>query len=373
MTTPREELVRRAAAGEEGAALALADAFDAEGRHNETIDLLARAAQRGGLEAKARVAARILVGDRAPALPAQGAGLVEDAARQGGATGAALLAVLAAAGAYRKQSWSEGLDWLQRAAERGHEGARRQLAILCRDAELTEEALAAEQSGADAKPDLWRRLRAAIDVAALLEPPAVQAVSADPVLQRFPGFASPQECDWLIARAAEKLRRAEVYHDAKSRGAVSQARTNSLRTFTLVETDVVQLVLQARMARAAGVRFTHLEGSSVLHYSVGEEFVDHYDFVDPSTPDYEQHLARHGQRMTTFLIYLNDDYEGGETDFPRLGVKHKGVRGEGFLFVNAFPAGEPDERMLHAGRPPTRGEKWLASQFIRSKPIVPGA
>src|SRR5262249_6268245 len=129
MTISRDEPARGAGAGDEKAALELADALDADGRHGDAINVLAQAAQRGGVEAKARVGARILVGDRGPALPQQGAGLIEDSAREGGSAGAALLAVLAAAGAYRKQSWSEALDWLQRAAERGHNGARGQLTV----------------------------------------------------------------------------------------------------------------------------------------------------------------------------------------------------------------------------------------------------
>ncbi len=72
--------------------------------------------------------------------------------------------------------------------------------------------------------------------------------------------------------------------------------------------------------------------------------------------------------MITFILYLNDDYEGGETAFPTLGFSHKGHIGEGIYFVNALPDMQPDLRMLHAGRPTTRGEKWIVTQFIRNRP-----
>jgi prolyl 4-hydroxylase len=105
----------------------------------------------------------------------------------------------------------------------------------------------------------------------------------------------------------------------------------------------------------------------VLHYEVGEQITEHFDFVNPRMPSYDEEIRRRGERIITFLIYLNDDYEGGETDFPLLGVRHKGRRGQGLFFVNALPSGGPDSRTVHAGRPPTRGEKWLLSQFIRSR------
>jgi hypothetical protein len=112
-----------------------------------------------------------------------------------------------------------------------------------------------------------------------------------------------------------------------------------------------------------------MEAPAVLHYSPGEEIANHFDFVDPqTTPDYAGEIARNGQRIITFLVYLNDDYEGGETDFPTLGITVKGGAGNGLYFVNALADLAPDLRMLHAGRPTTRGEKWLITQFVRSRP-----
>jgi hypothetical protein len=72
----------------------------------------------------------------------------------------------------------------------------------------------------------------------------------------------------------------------------------------------------------------------------------------------------------TFLTYLNDDYEGGETDFPRIGYRYKGRRGDALYFVNVDGAGAPDYRTVHAGLPPASGTKWLLSQWVRSRPVA---
>src|SRR5690606_4605056 len=106
------------------------------------------------------------------------------------------------------------------------------------------------------------------------------------------------------------------------------------------------------------------------HYDEGEQITEHFDFVDPNVPDYEQEIASKGQRVVTFLIYLNDDYQGGETEFPRAGISHKGRRGEALFFVNALPDASADLRTLHAGRPPKKGEKWIVSQFMRDRPTL---
>lgn len=365
----REELERKAGAGDADAQVALAETLDAEGRHQEAINQLAAAARRNHPEALARLGARLLIGDRAPRMPDQAVGMIVDSAR-GSAAGALLLATLTALGAYRRQSWAEAFDLLTRAAEAGSASARAQLALLAGDAGLGREVRAA---GEAAPADVWRRLRSSVDQAALFAAPEGRTLCDAPLIRSFPGFASPEVCDWLIRRAGERLKRAEVYSgDPNKTTRVGESRTNSLAAFWLTEIDLVQLALQARMAAATGLPQRHMESPTILHYAVGQEFRDHYDFVDPKTPNYQQIIAQFGERTKTFLVYLNDDYDGGETAFPRLGLAHKGARGEGMFFSNALPAGGPDERALHAGRPPTSGQKWVVSVFIRSRPFVPG-
>lgn len=368
MSSGDQSISRSGFSAEATGAVAAAAQLDREGRHTDAINVLSAAARQGDVAAKGRVGARILIGDRAPALPAQGVSLIAEAAHDGDAESAALAAVLAGAGAFRPQSWDDALDWLARAAELGSAPAQGQLAVLARDHGLTD-----AQAAAAAPPSSWQAVRARIDLPALLAPPPGEDLAAEPLVRRFAGFASPEACDWLIARAGERLSRATVYDGYSEQNEVAEVRTNSIRIFGLLETDLVQLLLQARMAAAVGAPPTHMEALSVLHYAEGQQISDHYDFIRPEAPGYAAEIARHGQRAVTFLVYLNESYEGGETEFPKLGVRHKGVRGEGLFFVNALASGAPDLRSAHAGRPPRNGEKWIVSQFIRSRPFMPGA
>ena len=109
----------------------------------------------------------------------------------------------------------------------------------------------------------------------------------------------------------------------------------------------------------------------VLHYFPGEQITPHFDFIDPQAPDYAQQLQEQGQRMITFLLYLNDGYDGGETTFPTLGLVNRGRCGDGLYFVNSNPDRSSDRAMLHTGSPPTSGEKWIVTQFIRDIALRP--
>src|SRR5690242_7328124 len=104
--------------------------LDADGRHDEAINQLAVAAQRGDAEATTQLAKRLIVGDRAPRLRPQGVGLLRDAVAAGGAEAADRLAFIAAAGADGPADWRAALGLLGLAAERGWMPAHGQLEVL---------------------------------------------------------------------------------------------------------------------------------------------------------------------------------------------------------------------------------------------------
>ncbi len=195
-------------------------------------------------------------------------------------------------------------------------------------------------------------------------------LSESPLVRHFPTFASAEVCEWLIDKSRGRLVRAPVYSQTTRKEKISETRTNTWAMFNVLDADLVSVLVQVGMCANTGMPFRHLEPLSVLHYAVGEQITEHFDFVDPlQTPNYEQELAENGQRVVTFLVYLNDDYGGGKTELPEVGLSHKGERGEGLFFVNSHPNGDPDRRTVHAGRPPTRGEKWVVSQFMRTRPL----
>jgi prolyl 4-hydroxylase len=352
--------------------LAMSEQWDAAGRHDAAIDALARSVRQGNVEAMTRLGKRLLIGDRAPHLPRDGVRFIVDAARAGGAEAAERLAVLAAIGLHVAASWPEALAAMALSADRGWVPARGQLCAL-----TTDRALAQEAAGQVHRPSaqvggksLWQQLAASVDAPTARGLPQPVVLSSEPSVKAFPGLISEAVCEWLIGRARPRLNRARVYDSVAARDTVHGTRSNSAATFNLIDADLVQIATQSRIALSCGVPFQNLEPMAVLHYETGEQIREHFDFVDPSSPGHAQELARFGQRMATFLIYLNDSYEGGETDFPRLSIRHRGHRREGLCFSNAHPDGAPDMRMVHAGLPPLSGEKWIVSQFVRNRGIL---
>lgn len=342
--------------------LAQAAQHDQAGRHDDAVNALARGTESGDLEAMTALAKRLVIGDRAPLLPADGARFLLDAAKAGHAEAALRLATLMALGAHVPQSWRTALDLLVFAAERGSSSAQGQI-----------EALSGVATGAGTNDQTrWRRLAETIDLRFWLNAPAGTTLCADPLVRMYTDFVTDPVCHWLIEQARPALKRALVYDPVGGSDIADHMRTNRAAGFDLMSADVVQAAVQTRMSAALGISIGHMEGPTVLHYAPGEQITNHYDFVNPRVPNYAAEIAERGQRIVTFLVYLNEDYEGGETDFPELGLRYQGGKGGALFFTNALPNGEPDLRMVHAGLPPKDREKWVMSQFIRNR-IVLGA
>lgn len=350
------DLETRARQGEVRAQVAWAARLDGEGRHYEALELLARAARTHDPEAMAVLGLKLVRGDHAPLRPADGIGLLTEAAGLGEARSAGLLAVIAAGGFYAPQNWALALGWLRRSAELGSEAAARQLRIL-----------------ADAPPSDgdWRRLGEAADLQRWLAPPPLELLCEAPRVMAFRGMAPPGACDWIIEQCDDRLVRAEVDDPRTGLPVMGQTRTNRVANFGLAETSMLNILLQARIGAAIGVAFSRMEAFAVLNYRPGEEASDHYDYLDPQIPAYAEEISRVGQRVATALVYLNEEYEGGETEFPALGIRHRGRTGDALVFFSVDPSGAPDPRTRHAGRPPTSGEKWVLSQFVRDRNMVP--
>ena len=329
----------------------------------EELDDLERRAADGDPSALTALAKHALVGRAGARSAEDGYRLLATAAEAGDAEADAMIAVLVGIDAQSDADWDRAFEYLGRAAARGLPSARAQLAVFCPD-----RSLAAASAAPSPPPAIWRQMKDKIDVAEVTRIPRAKIIRQQPYIAVVEGFASAAECAWMIGRAQPHLGRARIFDRQGSGASYAASRTNSAMQFDLLKTDLVLIVLQARIAAAADLAVRCLEETNILHYAVGQEFSQHYDFFTPGTPEFRHEMAVCGQRVATLLVYLNDDFAGGEISFESIGWRYRGGVGDALLFRNVLPSGEPDLETLHAGLPPTSGEKWLLSQWIRAHP-----
>lgn len=193
--------------------------------------------------------------------------------------------------------------------------------------------------------------------------PVKVTVSTDaPVVRVLEGLLTPEECDALIAEASPRLARSLTV-DVDGRQQTDQRRTSQGMFFAIGETPLVQRIEQ-RIADLLAIPVSHGEGLQILHYRPGQEYEPHFDWFNPDQPGFSMVTARGGQRIASVVMYLNTPEEGGGTAFPRIGLTVTAMRGSAVYF--AYDTG--DDASLHAGLPVIKGEKWIATTWLRERP-----
>lgn len=259
--------------------------------------------------------------------------LFERAAALGEPTSAAIARAFIAGGVGGPSDWPQAVKLLSEAQE---PEAAEQLALI--------EAMALTDSGEPAGEFRSEQL------------------SETPAIRVFPGLFTRAECDYLI-HAAKPLLQPSIVIDPQTGAHVpNPVRTSSGASFPFVDENPAIHALNRRLAAASGTDVRAGEPLWVLHYAPGQQYRQHSDALPGVAPSQ--------QRVMTFLVYLNEDYDGGATTFPAAGVEFRGQVGDGLLFRNASADGTPDPRSVHAGLPVTRGIKHLASRWIRATPLI---
>ncbi len=162
-------------------------------------------------------------------------------------------------------------------------------------------------------------------------------------------FFTPEECADTIAFSEER-----GYEDAPITtqfGAVIRKDVrDNMRVMVDTHALAARLFERARPLLPSRLDFQHLHGMNerlrYYRYDAGQKFRPHYDGSFRRDAGEESQL--------TFMIYLNDDFSGGTTEFygddemPEASVRPR--RGMALVFAHA---------RLHEGAPVTRGRKYV--------------
>jgi prolyl 4-hydroxylase len=184
-------------------------------------------------------------------------------------------------------------------------------------------------------------------------------------IYEYPNLLTDEECDKIIALSKDQVKRSTVIGELKDNEYDDQ-RT-SRNTFLSNSVDPLMKSIDDRIKRITGINPENYEDLQVVHYQPGQEYKAHWDACDPfHDPRCEKDYKKGGLRFATFILYLNDDMDSGETEFPLMGKKVQPQKGKGVLFFNLNDDLKGrKEKSKHAGLPPTKGEKWMCNKWIR--------
>jgi prolyl 4-hydroxylase len=375
--------------GDPVAQVYLAQQLAADGRRDESVMWLERAAKAGQPYAFALLGTWQVLGHNVPLEVGQGLRRLELAAQYGEDTAAAFLAVAWASGLAGAADWARAFDWLFAAARAGNARSLAQIGLLLEEPQRSRWRgpllTAAARGGfggavrvlqfegspvpaAAGEDPPWDALRESIQLDSWLERDFEgRSEFSEPLVRTFRRVLDASLCQYVIGVAQPFMERAAVNEPHRGRS-ISEMRTNSYTTLGPANSDPLLQLVSERIARLCGAPVSHQEDASVLRYRPGEIYENHYDFYNPDAPQFLAEIREHGQREMTALIYLSSEFEAGETSFPELDWKFRGAPGDAIVWSNVRADGSPEPRSQHAGLAPTRGEKWVLSKWIRSQP-----
>lgn len=175
-----------------------------------------------------------------------------------------------------------------------------------------------------------------------------------------------EECIDLIRDAKEKgLDDSMVWsYDGKSGNTLDKSHRKSKQTWFGDEEHEICAKLAMLTEFFTGIPISHQEATQIAMYEPNGRFNEHYDACVDEDPEYCKAMnANSGQRRATLLVYLNDNFEGGETEFVNVGIKIHPKQGKGILFWNTYNDESIIDESKHRGNVVTRGEKWIATKW----------
>ncbi len=304
------------------------------GRIQEGLSLLAEAAKQDDADALNALGHLALAGDFVRRDLALSRDLFRRASSAGSIAGAAAFRAFVANGTGAPADWSAAVQLLAEDSSRDP-SAKRELELI--------ESMRLSDSGK------------------LLHAFASERVSDSPEVTVFPSLFSDGECDFLVEAALPLLQPSKVVDPVTGKLTANPVRTSDAAAFSLVAESPAIHALCARLAQASGTNVKQGEPLQVLRYLPGQEYRPHFDALGQAE----------NQQILTFLVYLNDGYDGGGTRFMKSGLSVKGSKGDALLFRNADDNAQPDPNSQHAGEPVTAGEKFIASRWIRQTVLGP--
>ncbi|WP_369903195.1 2OG-Fe(II) oxygenase [Bacillus manliponensis] len=180
----------------------------------------------------------------------------------------------------------------------------------------------------------------------------------EPLIVVLNNVLSDEECNELINLSKDKMKRSKIGGSRE----VSEIRTSSSVFLEENENDLVTKI-EKRIASIMNIPIEYGEGIQILNYEIGQEYKAHFDFFSSSS------RAASNNRISTLVMYLNDVEEGGETFFPKLNVSVLPKKGTAVYFEYFYSNQELNELTLHGGAPVTKGEKWIATQWMRRQKV----
>ncbi|ELU10773.1 hypothetical protein CAPTEDRAFT_174752 [Capitella teleta] len=200
-----------------------------------------------------------------------------------------------------------------------------------------------------------------------------EMLNRKPHIVLFHDVMSDAEAKTMKMEAMHKLERAHVADNENKHGHSASAKRISQVSW-LWDDHANKTIhqLSRRVADITGLQTGVVSGLhsaepfQILNYGIGGQYEPHVDYFagNHSHSSLPEHVRASGNRLATFMFYLNDVHAGGATVFPKLKVGIPPTKNGAAFWYNIGLNGDVDPLTEHAGCPVLLGQKWVANKWI---------
>ncbi|XP_065559151.1 prolyl 4-hydroxylase subunit alpha-1-like [Artemia franciscana] len=202
-----------------------------------------------------------------------------------------------------------------------------------------------------------------------LQPIKLEEISKSPIITAMKDFMTDQEIS-ALKTAAKKLQRSQ--HTSRFGGYQASDKRTSKQAWVTHRNNPIIKRFTDKIGWAVKLNpYPENFGSEyfqVANYGIGGRYIPHTDYGNTSPLMPEKDLPFHsGERIATFMAYLEDVPEGGATAFTLAGVSVWPEKGSAVFWFNLKTSGEGDYRTRHGGCPVLKGSKWICNKWFHER------
>jgi len=182
------------------------------------------------------------------------------------------------------------------------------------------------------------------------------------LIRTVDNFLTQEQCSEIISLIEQNNEKSVVVDDSSYGRKEHESRTSSTCYFS--DIDSIICPIRDKISKELNIDSRQIERLQGQKYEIGQFFKPHFDYISSKS---ELHrIDEFGNRIWTCLIYLNEDFEGGTTNFPKLNLEIKPKKGMCLIFQN-MKNGELIQDSLHEGKELLTGCKYIITAWIRER------
>jgi len=179
---------------------------------------------------------------------------------------------------------------------------------------------------------------------------------------------TPNEMEYVIHCYKKHLEPTTVYSHSDKKLDIDKQIRDASGYFISDNNPIVERFKNITSA-ITGVPVSHQERPNFIKYKKAGFYKTHFDGFSNDEGGRIK-MGAWGQRMFSSILYLNDDFEGGETFFPKIEKTIKPSPGKIYIWRNASDDLKLDPKSLHGGHPVNSGVKYIIVIWTRSNSLA---